>query len=204
MTHRSLLWRSLQLVARIGTTALFDLKVYGIENVPATGGVLLAANHQSYLDPILVAVRLRRPVSFMAKSELFENPWLGWLIRSLHAYPVKQNQGDLTAVRTTIQRLEEGFALNVYPEGTRSEDGEIAPLLRGIALVLRKVDVPVVPVAIDGSYQAWPYNKKIFRPHPIRLMYGKPMYFKGMDAESILKSLHEALCGLLHELRKRQ
>src|SRR5277367_4767043 len=105
--ERSLLWKSLQIIARIFTSLWFDLKVYGVENVPKTGPVLLIANHQSYLDPVLVAVRLDRPVSFFAKSELFENRFFGWLIRSLHAFPVKLGENDIGAVRMTLQRLEE-------------------------------------------------------------------------------------------------
>jgi 1-acyl-sn-glycerol-3-phosphate acyltransferase len=201
--ERSLLWKILQVPCWIGTKLLFDLKVYGIENVPQTGGVLLAANHQSYLDPVAVAVRLRRPVSFLAKSELFENPFAGWLISSLHAFPVRQNHGDLGAIRETIRRLEEGHILNVYPEGTRTEDGEIAPLQKGVALILRKTDVPVVPVAIDGSFKAWPYTRKIFRPYPVRVIYGKPLYFKGIKADETIRILHENLCSLLNQLRSR-
>src|SRR5580658_503146 len=123
--ERSLVWKSLQIVARIGTTLLFDLKTFGTQNVPRQGGVILAANHQSYLDPVLVAVHLRRPVSYLAKSELFENRYLSWLIRALEAFPVRQGEGDISAVRETIRRLGEGYLLNLYPEGTRTLDGQI-------------------------------------------------------------------------------
>src|ERR1700688_1742001 len=99
MTQRSLIWKYFQIIARIGTTLMFDLKTYGRENVPKDGGVLLVANHQSYLDPGLVAVHLYRPVSFLAKSELFENPYFGWFIRKLHAFPVRQGDGDVGAVK---------------------------------------------------------------------------------------------------------
>jgi 1-acyl-sn-glycerol-3-phosphate acyltransferase len=200
---RSLLWKSLQVIAGILTKLMFNLKVYGLENVPQTGGVLLASNHQSNLDPVLIAVRLRRPVSFMAKSELFENPYFGWFIRALHAFPVRQGQGDLAAIRQTIQRLEEGHALNVYPEGHRTRDGQILPLQRGIALILKKADVPVVPIAIDGSFQAWPKGSKLPHRHRIHLIFGKPMYFKGMHADDILESLQKSLCSLLEELRRK-
>lgn len=201
--ERSYLWKYLQILARVLTTNLFDLKVYGLENVPQTGGVLLAANHQSYLDPVLVAVRLRRPVSFMAKSELFENPYFGWFIRALHAYPVRQGEGDIGAIRQAIQRLNDGYALNVYPEGTRTEDGKIQPLEKGIALILRKVDVPVVPVAIDGSFEAWHKDNYLFRPHPIRVSYGKPLYLKDLPAKQVLETLHNAMVGLFDELKKK-
>jgi 1-acyl-sn-glycerol-3-phosphate acyltransferase len=201
--QRSLLWKILQVPCRILTSLLFDLKVYNVQRVPQSGGVLLAANHQSYLDPVLVAVRLRRPVSYLAKRELFENPFFGWLIRSLHAFPIQQNHGDLAAVRETLRRLAEGHVLNVYPEGTRTEDGRIGPLQKGIALILRKADVPVVPVAIDGSFKAWPYTRKMFRPGRVRVMYGRPMYFKNMKSDEILRDLHRALCDLWEELRKK-
>jgi len=199
--ERSLVWKSLQVFARIGTTLLFDLKTFDRHNVPRSGGVILAANHQSYLDPVLVAVHLRRPVSFMAKSELFSNRYFGWLIRTLHAYPVRQGEGDVGAVKETIRRLQEGYIVNIYPEGSRTQTGEIGPMEKGIALVIRRAGVPVVPVAIDGSYAAWPKDRKIFRGRPIRVLYGEPMNLSGLKGEQILgrldralRSLHARLC----------
>lgn len=201
MIERSFVWKSLQITARIGTTLLFDLKTYGEENVPADGGVLLVANHQSYLDPVLVAVHLKRPVSFLAKSELFENPYFGWFIRMLHAFPVRQGEGDIGAVKEMIRRLGEGYALNIYPEGTRSETGDIARLEKGVALVIRKAGVPVVPVAIDGSLAAWPKDDWLFHAHPIRVKYGKPMDMRGKKGEEIVRELEEQLRALLRDLR---
>lgn len=162
---------------------------------------MLVANHQSYLDPVLVAVRLRRPVSYFAKSELFENPALNWLFRSLHGFPVRQGKGDHGAVRESIRRLEDGHILNIYPEGTRTADGEIGPLEKGIALILRKTSVPVIPVAIEGSFQCWPNTQKIPRPGRIRVLYGKPMHFNEMRADEIMTTLDKTLRKLLAELR---
>jgi 1-acyl-sn-glycerol-3-phosphate acyltransferase len=201
MNQRSVVWKLLQIIARVGTTVLFDLKTYGSGNVPKSGGVLLVANHQSYLDPVLVAVHLYRPVSFLAKSELFENPYFGWFIRKLHAFPVRQGEGDVGAVREMIRRLEEGNALNVYPEGSRTETGEIAPLEKGVALVIRKAGVPVVPVAIDGSFAAWPKDAMIFHPHPVRVRYGKPIDFNGKKGQEIIDTLETELRSLMAELR---
>ncbi|MGA2229419.1 MAG: lysophospholipid acyltransferase family protein [Tepidisphaeraceae bacterium] len=202
--QRSLLWKTLQMPARILTSLMFDLQVHNVENVPAEGGVLLAANHQSNLDPVLVAVRLRRPVSFLAKEELFKNFFLRNLIESLHAFPIKQNSGDLGAVRETMRRLEEGHVLNVYPEGTRTDDGKIQPLQKGIALIIRKTAAPVVPVAIEGSFYAWTKGRKVPRPGKIDVMYGKPMRFEGMKADEILTGLHGALVALLEELKEKR
>jgi 1-acyl-sn-glycerol-3-phosphate acyltransferase len=201
MIQRSFVWKSLQIIARVGTTLCFDLKTEGLENVPKSGGVLLVANHQSYLDPVLVAVRLYRPVSFLAKSELFENPFLAGLIRLLKAFPVRQGEGDVGAVKEVIRRLGEGYALNIYPEGTRTITGDIEPLEKGIALVIRRANVPVVPVAIHGSFEAWPKGSAIFHPHPIRLKYGKPMNFTGKKADQIVRELEAEMKRLLAELR---
>jgi 1-acyl-sn-glycerol-3-phosphate acyltransferase len=191
--ERSFTWKSLQIIARICCTAWFDLKAYGLENVPKTGGVLRAANHQSYLDPVVVAVLLRRPVSYMAKSELFVNPFMGWLIRTLHAFPVRQGRGDVGALKETIKRLRDGYAMNIYPEGSRTEDGKIAPLLKGIALVIRKSGVPVVPVAIAGSFEAWPKGHTIFHASPVRVVYGQPMNLADLDEDEIIKRLNAAI-----------
>jgi 1-acyl-sn-glycerol-3-phosphate acyltransferase len=201
MDQRSFVWKSLQIIARVWTTLYFDLKTYGVENVPKTGGVLLVANHQSYLDPVLVAVHLYRPVSFLAKSELFENHYFGWLIRTLHAFPVRQGEGDIGAVKEVIRRLGEGYALNMYPEGSRTENGEVGPMEKGVALVIRRAGVPVVPVAIHGSFEAWPKGYKIFRPHRVRMKYGKPIDFNGKKGDEIVRELEERVKGLLAELQ---
>ncbi|MGD0770338.1 MAG: lysophospholipid acyltransferase family protein [Tepidisphaeraceae bacterium] len=201
MNQRSVVWKLLQIIARVGTTVFFDLKTYGSRNVPKSGGVLLVANHQSYLDPLLVAVHLYRPVSFLAKSELFENPYFGWFIRKLHAFPVRQGEGDVGAVREMIRRLEEGNALNIFPEGSRTETGEMAPLEKGVALVIRKAGVPVVPVAIVGSFAAWPKDAMIFHPHPVRVKYGKPIDFNGKKGQEIIDTLETELRSLMAELR---
>lgn len=198
----SFFYRLMQAICRPGTTLLFDLKTYGIENVPASGPVLMAANHQSYLDPVLLGVHLRRPVSFLSKSELFTNRYFGGFITRLHAYPVKQGSADVGAIKETVRRLHEGSILNIFPEGTRTETGELQPLERGIALIIRRADVPVVPVAIHGSFEAWPKDKSIFHSHPIRMIYGKPMNLSHLKGDEIIQTLHDAMQSLLTQLKQ--
>ena len=194
-----------RLIARLATTLLFDLKVYGTENVPRTGGLLLVSNHQSNLDPVLLGVQLPRALSYMAKSELFKvNPVFSRLIRSLGAFPVRQGSADVGAVKEAIARLQEGDVLNVYPEGSRTEDGEIAPMEKGIGLVIRRAKVPVVPVAIDGSYDAWPKGRKIFRRWPIRLQYGPPMDLTHLDRDEIVQRVDQTLRRMFDELRSKR
>ncbi len=198
----TLMYKCCRVFCHVGMQVLFDLRAYGVEHVPAEGGVLLLSNHQSNIDPVCLAARLRRPVSFLAKSTLFK-PWgFRWLIRQLNAYPVRLGAGDVGAVRETIAKLKEGHLLTVFPEGTRTPDGQIKPLQSGFALIVRRAGVPIVPVAIDGSFQAWPRGSKLFHPAPIRVKYGPPMDMDGLKPAEIVERVDRALHGLLDDLRR--
>ncbi len=198
----SMLYRGGRVVVRIVTSVMFDLKVFGVENVPKTGGVLIVSNHQSYLDPPCIAVRLPRPLSFLAKSELFEIPGLCWLIRELGAIPIRQGAGDIGALRETIQKLRDGHGLIVFPEGTRTPNGELQALEPGIALIARKCGVPVVPVAIEGSYDAWPGGQPLPQSHPIRVIFGPPIAnVQDLKPAELLLELDRSLRSLIAKLR---
>ena len=194
-------WKMAQTLVRIWGSVWFDLKVFGVDNVPRTGGALIVSNHQSFLDPALLGVRLPRTMSYMAKSELFENRLLSWLIRSLGAFPVRQGAGDIRAIKETVQRLQEGRILNIFPEGSRTETGEILPMEPGVALVARKAAVPIVPAAIIGSFEAWPKGTTLFRMHPVRIAYGPPLDVKGMKADAIIRLIDAAIRTLYDGLK---
>lgn len=193
-----------QMTCRVVTTTMFKLKVYGKENVPATGGFILASSHQSYLDPVLVAVQLHRPVNYMANAYLFKNPIFGRMIRSFHAFPVEQGKGDRAAVAACIEKLKTGNVLGLFPEGHRSPDGEIKPLQGGIALIARRAGVPIVPAVVDGAYDTWPKSSKYPFPGPVHVLYGKPIDVGGMDGATIIKTLDDRLHELLIELRGKR
>jgi 1-acyl-sn-glycerol-3-phosphate acyltransferase len=195
------IWKLAQLLVRVWSSIWFDLKVYGIKNMPRTGGVLIVSNHQSYLDPLVLGARVPRPMSYMAKSELFKNSLFSRLIRSLGAFPVRQGAGDVRAIKETVQRLQEGRVLNIFPEGSRTEDGTIQPMEPGVALVVRKAHVPILPTAIDGSYDAWPKGKRIFRRHPIQIVYGPPLDVSGMKGEQIVRVIDAAIREMYDRLR---
>jgi 1-acyl-sn-glycerol-3-phosphate acyltransferase len=203
-TARPLLWRSLQSLARILTTVLFDLKVTGIENIPTHGGALVVSNHQGYIDPVALGARQRRPLNYIGKSELFGNRWGAWLLKALNAFPVRQGKGDVGAIKETIRRLREGQLLNYFPEGQRTLDGKIGPLLGGVAVVIRRAKVPVIPAVIIGSYEAWPVHRSWFRRHPVHVHFGPPLDLTGRSSEHILAVLDNTLHTMFDDLNNRQ
>src|ERR1019366_494682 len=144
---------------------------------------------------------LHRPLSYLGKSELFRNPILSWLFHQLNAVPLHQGAGDIHALRETIKLLKEGHILTIFPEGSRTDTGEIGPLQPGFALVVRKAGVPIVPVVLEGSFQAWRRGRKIFKPHPIRVKFGPALNVQGLKPDEIVNLLDRTLRGLIEELR---
>ncbi len=129
---------------------VWRMRVLGRERVPASGPLIVVANHLSYFDPPTVGVALPRPLSYMAKRELFEIPVLGPLIANLNAFPVDRSKGDVAAIRRTVEILRKGEAVLVFPEGGRNRDGT-AEIKSGAALLASLSGAPVLPAYIDGT-----------------------------------------------------
>lgn len=159
---------------------LFRLKVSGLENIPA-GGAIIAPNHQSVWDIPLIGLALcGRRVHFMAKSELFQNPVFGWLIRTLLAFPVKRGTPDRTAIRNAIELLKQEELVVVFPEGTRRKNGELGKPEAGLSLIAAKAGVPIIPVGIIGTRKIFSRNC----PFPVvEIHFGKPVCYKDSEAE---------------------
>ncbi|MBQ7251233.1 MAG: 1-acyl-sn-glycerol-3-phosphate acyltransferase [Kiritimatiellae bacterium] len=154
----------------------FRLRITGAENIPVRGGAVLCANHTSYLDPpVLGCATSRRLVRFMARSTLAKNKWLDFLYKRLKAILLDRDRGDLGAMKTAIKCLKAGDVVGIFPEGTRSPDGTIQEAKGGIAFLLAKAAVPVVPMHIAGAYQAFPKGAKKFSPSRITVTIGKPI-----------------------------
>jgi 1-acyl-sn-glycerol-3-phosphate acyltransferase len=202
--ERPLIWKTLQVVARLLTTWLFDLKIYGLEYIPEYGGALIVSNHQSYLDPIVLGTRLRRPLSYVAKEELFHiTPSFTWLLRALGAFPVRMGYADVRAVKESIDRLHSGFLLNIYPEGARTPDGKIGKLERGVALIERRARVPIIPAVIVGAFEAWPLFRTLPRPWPVRVQFGPPMEIADLPPAEMVAEIDRTLRRMFDELRTR-
>ena len=141
---------------------LLRLEFHGLENVPDNGAFLMISNHQSFLDPILCGIRLKRHLNFLARDSLFKNPFLGRLISSVNTIPVKRGTADLGAMKAIIEKLKQGRGVCLFPEGTRSTDGKIAAFKPGLGLLCRRGKAAIVPVTIDGAFECWPKHKKFF------------------------------------------
>ncbi len=191
-------YKAMRGLFRFILVVFFDFKAYGVKHIPRTGGVLLVSNHESYLDPALVGTAVPRILSYMAKSELFTNKYFGWYIRQLHAFPVRQGKGDIGAMRETIERLKEGNLLNIFPEGSRSDDGQLLPIQPGAALVIRKAKVPVVPCIIIGSHKSWPRGQMFPHPSRLRVLYGPAMELHHLKTAEITAIIDKTF----HELRE--
>ena len=171
-----MLYGFFRVVFRLIFYILFRARVYGRENIPAEGAVILAANHASNIDPPLMASLIDRPVSYMAKIELFENPIFGAAIRRCHAFPVKRGESDRGAIKTAVTVLKEERVLGLFPEGTRSKTGELQKAEAGVALIAAMTGAPIVPVAILNTHRIFANGGLLPQ---LRIMYGQPISFQG-------------------------
>src|SRR5918999_3022050 len=160
----------------------FRLSRRGGPNAPAEGGVILASNHRSFLDPFVIGCCVRRPVYFVAKQELFANPLIGWILNSLGAFPVRRRQSDEDSVETAKALLERGECVVMFPEGTRIREGSLAEPKRGVGRLALETGGPVGPVAGTGSERA----RRGFRIRPVKVKVrlGRPLTFPRVEEAS--------------------
>ncbi len=156
---------------------LFRFRFYGAQNVPSdtqARGVILAPNHASFIDPPILGISLKRRVTFLAKEYLFKNFIVGAVLRGIGAYPIKSEKDDFRSIRDLIRLLKGGQCVVVFPEGTRSADGQMKEPESGIGFLAAKSAAYVVPVYIRGSYEAYPKGAKFLKMKPVSVYYGKP------------------------------
>ena len=158
---------------RIINRLYFRMESYGAENLPATGGVLVVANHASHLDPTSIAANLKREVHFLAKEELFVG-WFGKFLRAVNSHPLRRSGIDRYALRLCGSILRQGHVLMVFPEGERTKTGELLEAKPGAALIADHAEAMLLPAYIWGSFEAMPVGSSFAKPHKLRLFYGKP------------------------------
>ena len=161
-------YKSVKVFLRFLVLFIFRVKIIGRDNVPADGGAIFAANHKSDWDPVIIALSSPRQLSFMAKSELFNNKIFGFILKKLGAFPVQRGKGDVSAVKTSLRILKSNNAMIMFPEGKRVKENEHTDAKPGIAMIATHAKVPVIPICISGKYR-WMGK--------ISVIYGEPIYF---------------------------
>ena len=161
-----------RIAARIIGIVLFRIRCEGRENYPQTGAALVCANHQSYLDPVLVGLTCGRQLNYLARKSLFRFVPFRWLIRWYDAIPIEREGLGIGGLKETLRRLKQGKMVLLFPEGTRTRDGELSPLQPGFCTLARRGRASIVPVAIDGAYQAWPRDRLLPRRATIHIQVG--------------------------------
>jgi len=185
----------------------FRVRACGTENVPEKGPFILVSNHQSFLDPIFCTVALKRQLCYVARDSLFANRFFGWVISSVNTIPVKRGKTDLSAIKRIIRLLKEGKGVCLFPEGTRTSDGKIASLKPGFSLFCKRTEASIVPVVIDGAFECWPRNKKVFSSGSISVCYGKAIKYeqvKNISDERLAELLTDTLRQMQNDCLLKQ
>ena len=196
--RRNWVWSGIQLVLRLVFALWLRYRARGHHDITHRGGMLLIINHQSFLDPLLVGVPLRRPVSFLARDNLFRVPFVGWVLRNTYVLPINRDSAGTGALREMIARLKAGFWVGIFPEGTRSPDGKLGEIKPGFLAMLRRAGVPVCPVGIAGADRALGRNHKLPHFSTVRVVFGEPI-----PAEQVAETLKLGETALLELIRSR-
>lgn len=175
---------------KLGGRLFFRLRVVHRERMINHGPVILASNHESYLDPPLVGSVADRAIFFLARKNLLDGWFFGWLLPKLNVIPVDQEGGDRSALKALIRILKAGEGTLVFPEGERTLDGHLRPALPGLGFVIAKTLAPVVPMRIFGARAAWPRGGKPVLFRPITVVVGEPIYFSAADLQPPGKEIY--------------
>ena len=183
---------------RVSIRRMDELKKF-LSSLPEGGSVILASNHASYLDPPLIGMAFPEPMRFIAWDGLFKVPVLSSFIRTLGAVPVNQENKSSAAslLRQVIGFIEDGFSVLIFPEGLRSPDGKLLPLEGGVALISLKTDTPIVPVWLEGTFEAYPTHLRFPRPKKIIMTFGDPIIPGELPADMPEKERRGALLSKL-------
>jgi 1-acyl-sn-glycerol-3-phosphate acyltransferase len=171
-TRRNWHWLTIQFILRFVFTVWLRYRARGIENVPPRGGGLIVANHQSFLDPLLIGLPLSRPVSYVARDTLFPVPFIGWVLRNTYVMPIKREAASSATIRAAVERMQQGYLVGIFPEGTRCRQGEVGEFRPGFAAIVRRAKLPIYPVAIAGAHEAMPRGIWWLKRRTVTVVFG--------------------------------
>lgn len=202
---RNTLWWSLQTLLQSFFCFWLGYRSVGHQQLHNIDGALLLANHQSFLDPLMIGLPLLRPISFLARHSLFPIPVVGWILKNTHVMPINQEAAGTSSIRDLIRRLQNGWLVGIFPEGTRTVDGRMNELKPGFAAVARRAKKPVIPIGIAGAFQALPMKSWFLKPARVRVVFGEPITpeelerFSGRDREAELVELVRSRIAACYE-----
>jgi 1-acyl-sn-glycerol-3-phosphate acyltransferase len=209
--RRNWLYHFLQSCLQLTMPIYLRFRARGVEHVPKRGPALFVVNHQSFLDPMMVGIPLSRPVRFLARDTLFRQALAGAFLRKVYAIPVNRDSASSTTIRQAASQLQQGFFVGIFPEGTRSTNGEIAALKPGFIALVRRSDAPIIPVGLAGTGAAFPRGAWFVRPGKCRMVYGAPLQqemlakLKGHGSEqALLDAVRDAMLRCYEEAREWQ
>jgi 1-acyl-sn-glycerol-3-phosphate acyltransferase len=202
----NLWYRFARCVLQVAMGTTWKVRVFDRHYEPAEGGAVYISNHQSFLDPMLMSLALRRPMNYMARHSLFRTPGFKQLIESLNAFPVRRGTADTGAMKEAMRRIKKGGQVVVFAEGTRTRDGRIGPFLPGVALLAQRTAKWTVPVLIDGAFEAWPRSSALPGMGSIVIRYAPPISqsdARDMSPDELVTRVRDTIIAMQTETRRR-
>lgn len=166
---------ALRWTARLLMTFYFRIRVHGLHHYPSEDGFLICSNHQSHLDPLVVGATCPRPINYVGRESLTRFKPFGDFLYFNDLIAIDREGGGLAGLKETMRRLRKKETVVIFPEGTRTHDGELQEMKMGFATIVRKVKAPILPIAFDGSFQAMPRSSWFIRPARIVVVMGRPI-----------------------------
>jgi 1-acyl-sn-glycerol-3-phosphate acyltransferase len=211
MPNRSwivLLWYAfMHLMMRMLGIAFADFRVGGREHIPKTGGAMILCNHVSFYDPMLMGMGCDRHIRQVARSSLFRSRLFRWFIAPMGGIALDREGGGTAGLKEAIARLKNGELVVLFPEGVRSANGELQPFKPGFSILAKRGKVPLVPVAVDGPFDAWPRQKKIPGVAPMHVEYGPPITVEEaaeLDEPQLIAELQKRMQACLERAREKR
>ena len=208
---RNGLYHFLQLCLQLTVPVYLRFRARGVEHVPKSGPALFVVNHQSFLDPMMVGIPISRPLRFLARDTLFRQPLMRAFLKKVYAIPVNRDSASSTTIRQAAAQLQRGFFVGIFPEGTRSTNGELGALKPGFIALVRRAHAPIIPVGLAGTGAAFPRGAWFVRPKTCRIVYGAPLQpemlakLKGHGSEqALLDAVRDAMAHCYEEAREWQ
>jgi 1-acyl-sn-glycerol-3-phosphate acyltransferase len=200
-------YNGLKFLFQLGSVLFFGMRVYGQKHAPKSGAALICSNHQSHFDPGLIGLSLPSRLNFLGRRTLFDTPLLKQIITFLDTIPIDREGSALAGMKETLKRLKQGEQVVIFPEGTRTSDGEVAPIKAGFTMLARRSDALIVPIGLDGAFQAWPRTRWYPWMDRIVLVVGEPItpaQFGGMSDEELVAEIEKRIRACHAQARRKR